>query len=59
MQQLTKIFYHLTLNEIYLIEWVEKSGEDDTIFLEYDDYSYLLMNRKVFEQLNLLELGDL
>lgn len=60
MNQPTQIFYNQTENEIYLVESVAKSGEDDTIFLEYDPYSYLLINRKVFQQLENIEyIGDL
>jgi hypothetical protein len=59
-QNSTQVFYNTTENEIYLIEYVAKSGDDDTIFLEHDEYSYLMMNRKVFDQLdNIVEIGDL
>lgn len=57
---MTKVYYNSDHNEIYTVEYVAKSGNDDTIFLEVDSDYYLLMNREVFDKLdNLIELGEL
>ena len=56
----TKIYFNIELNEIYLIEYVKRSGGDDTIFLEHDTYSYVLMNRSVLDRLDtIIEIGEL
>ena len=57
---MTKVYYNSDHDEIYTVEYVAKSGNDDTIFLEVDSDYYLLMNREVFDKLdNLVELGEL
>jgi len=57
---MTKVYYNSDHDEIYTVEYVAKSGNDDTIFLEVDSDYYLLMNREVFDKLdNLIELGEL
>lgn len=57
---MTKVYYNSDHNEIYTVEYVAKSGNDDTIFMEVDSDYLLLMSREVFEKLdNLIELGEL
>ena len=55
-KKLIKIFYNEPTDELLLMDYVEKDEtDDDTIFLEYNQYAYVLMNRAVFNQLENLE----
>jgi hypothetical protein len=59
-KKILKAYYNQIDNEIYVVENVDKSGETDTIFLEHERYTYLIMTRAVFDQLDyLIYLGDL